>query len=172
MKNACKLDLIRLAIFVGFLGALIACGMWSQQVEASQEVHGNLLGPTDHVVTTSLSADGTSWTDLGGEVEIMGYNRLTLYAVITGGDSTSIDLRVLAKHTSAGADEYEFPLETTSPSVIDIVGQRWHLSNPVDQNLVLQTQLGQGIRYIQIQGRCTASLEPATVALYRVKSFE
>ena len=169
MKNACKLDLIRLAIFVGFLGALIACGMWSQQVEASQEVHGNLVGPTNHIAATNL--DGT-WTDLGGELEIMGYNRLTLYVLVDAGDAKSIDLRVLAKHTSGGTDEYEFPIETASPNVIDVDGQYWHLTNSDDQKIVLQTQLGQGIRYVQVQGKCTFTIEPPTVALYIVKSFE
>jgi len=67
-------------------------------------VKGEYSDPSTWVTTQDLTG---SYADYGSEIDMRGFNKLGIYIVCDTNDSRSITLRVLAKHTSSGSDEYE-----------------------------------------------------------------
>jgi len=48
-----------------------------------------------------------SYADFGAEIDVRGYTFIALFIVADVNDSEDVDLKILGKHESAGADEYE-----------------------------------------------------------------
>lgn len=57
-----------------------------------------------------------AWVDLGPELPLMGDTRVRLWLYVTKGDGTvtTVQVRCLAKHTNAGADEYPQPIKSVN----------------------------------------------------------
>ena len=71
------------------------------------------------------AADGT-YIDQGAEIDMNGYNTLGIFLKFTVSDSTTNTFKILAKHTSAGAEEflYETPiLKTIGDASINVFYQ-------------------------------------------------
>lgn len=66
--------------------------------------YGHYTGPEPLVSAQDLTA---SYADFGSEIDMRGYNRLGVYITTDVNDSENVDLKVLGKHESGGADEYE-----------------------------------------------------------------
>jgi len=60
------------------------------------------------VVSLVTAQDLTaSYADFGVEIDMIGYTKLGIWVTSDVNDSLDVTLKILAKHTSAGADEYE-----------------------------------------------------------------
>ena len=68
--------------------------------------YGHYIDPVELVDGTVIGIYDWIWLDQGAEIDCRSYNMLTLWVILTAGDEAGNSLRVLSKHTSAGADEY------------------------------------------------------------------
>lgn len=115
----------------------------------SQKVVG---AKTDVAVLVGTQQNFTgSWVDFGSEIESAGYNTATLWLKVVSNDSTSMRVRLLAKHTVLDADEFTIPLFIVGPSSVTTVGEYWELTNNVSQNIAITWQLGNSMPVIQFQ---------------------
>ena len=92
-----------------------------------------------------------SWVDLGSEVETWGSQTITLWVNVDINSSNNIRVRALAKHTSAGTDEYVFPIETAGTSDVDVEDHYFEFNVDADQKMILNWNLNGTVPYIQFQ---------------------
>lgn len=79
---------------------------------STNSVMSSVLNPissryTDPEILVSAQDLTASYADYGAEISMQGYNRLGVWIVADVNDSVNVNLKVLAKHTSAGSDEYD-----------------------------------------------------------------
>jgi len=78
----------------------------TQSIKVSQL--NNLWNQYTDVETLVTAQDLTdAYADFGAEIDMRGYDTLGVYIISDVNSSEDVDLKVLAKHTSAGTDEYE-----------------------------------------------------------------
>jgi hypothetical protein len=107
---------------------------------------------TDVATISTSDQDFTAaWVDYGGEQATAGYNTACVYITIKINNTDDPRWRFLAKHTSAGAEEYEFPIETLSASDIAVEGAYYEANVDENQLVVTCLDLGNAIPYIQMQ---------------------
>lgn len=92
-----------------------------------------------------------SWADLGAEIPMAGFSRLGLYLTVDINDSVDVRVRALAKHTSAGAEEYPLPIETVSASDVKIEPKYIEFNTDADQLILLEIETNRIIPVCQIQ---------------------
>jgi len=96
-----------------------------------------------------------SWVDLGPEIATMGYSRIGLWLNVAVNNSTNMRIKCLAKHTSAGSNEYAFPLTlvdvTGTPFFNRVQAEYTQLDNNASQMILLTYQLENLISYCQFQ---------------------
>jgi len=112
------------------------------------ELHGD-DGP---VALLAAAQDFTAgWIDLGPEIGFFGYNKLKLWLTFDINDSLDLRVRVLEKHTSAGAEEYPSIIESPGASAVLFEGGYWELN--VDADLLHPLVFkGDGVTpYLQVQ---------------------
>jgi hypothetical protein len=98
----------------------------------------------------------TAWADLGPEIALAGYTKVALWLNLTIGQANNIRVRALAKHTSAGTEEYSLPI--TRVEAPD--GAPWFLSSQAefvefdldaDQKAILTWDIDNVIPFVQFQ---------------------
>jgi hypothetical protein len=78
----------------------------TQSIKVSQL--NNLWNQYTDVETLVTAQDLTdAYADFGAEIDMRGYDTLGVYIISDVNSSEDVDLKVLAKHTLAGTDEYE-----------------------------------------------------------------
>jgi len=92
-----------------------------------------------------------AWVDLGGEVDVKGFNRIAVWLNVDINDSLDIRIRALAKHTSAHADEFNLPIRTVSASDVKVEDEYFEFNVDADQFVVLAVELGNVIPLVQFQ---------------------
>ncbi|MCK5019702.1 MAG: hypothetical protein KAS32_21770 [Candidatus Peribacteraceae bacterium] len=102
---------------------------------------------------TSAQDVTTSWVDLGSEVSTFGYNSLGIWVVIDINDSSDIRLRAVAKHESAGSDEYPLSIETvgSAGNVIRVLQHYWEFDVDSDRKNILTISIDGIVPYVQLQ---------------------
>lgn len=106
----------------------------------------------DSAPTSLISAaqDFTgSWADLGSEIAVEGYNVLGVYLVLDANDSLDMRLRVLAKHTSSGTDEYSFIEGTGTANEFDV--GYYEFATNADQKVFIPIPIDNCVPYVQLQ---------------------
>lgn len=98
-----------------------------------------------------------SWVDLGASFEIptAGYNTMGIWFKMTVQNSTGVQIQALAKHTPEGTEEYSFPIESVSSSLIEISPELIQFPNSNGLYLI-KLKLDNIIPYIQLQIKATA----------------
>jgi hypothetical protein len=98
----------------------------------------------------------TTWTDAGPEVDSYGYNYIAPWIKVTKQNSTGIQFRALAKHTYAGSEEYDLPIQIVSSTQVDITSE---VNQIPDANglYILKVQTDKVIPYLQFQIKSTVS---------------
>lgn len=62
----------------------------------------------------------TSYADLGFRIPTLGCKYMGIWIKLTRQQSSGVRIKVLAKHTDSGAEEYNLPIKTISSDVINI----------------------------------------------------
>lgn len=102
------------------------------------------------LISSAQNLTGT-WADLGSEIRTAGANKLALWLTVDINLSNNVRVRGLAKHASAGSEEYDFPISTVNPSYIGIVPEYVEFENDSDQLMIIKFSLDEVIPYTQIQ---------------------
>ena len=102
------------------------------------------------ISTTAQNFTG-SWVDYGSEIDVLGITRLGLWLNLDVNDSNNMRVRVLAKHTTAGTDEYMLPIKTVSSSDVKVEDEYLEFNADSDQKVLLSVELFKLVAYVQIQ---------------------
>jgi hypothetical protein len=96
-----------------------------------------------------------AWSDLGPELALQGYTRMGTWIKLTIHDSTNVRLRLLAKHTSAGTNEYMLPITATdvsgTPFNLKVQGEYVELDADADQLILIKWEVDNFIPFVQLQ---------------------
>jgi len=92
-----------------------------------------------------------TWLELGAEIPTSGVTHLGVWLVLTIHDSTDLRIRALAKHTSAGTDEYEIPIRVLSATDVKVQGGYIEFNVDADQKVILCVPLDGVVPFIQLQ---------------------
>jgi len=114
----------------------------------------------------------TTFTDLGAEISMEGYNQLGVYLTIDIGTSTNVQLRVLHKHTSGGAEEYrEIYLGSPVINVTSINLNDYEVALDDDQLFKINIPVSNTSPFIQLQVQDDADGTGQINACYIVKAW-
>lgn len=97
-----------------------------------------------------------AWADLGPEIALSGYTRLSLWLDVTHNTSVNVRVRVLAKHTAAGTQEYVLPILKADTSVdgsyvVKAEDEYIELNVDATQSMLLTWVIDNTVPYIQFQ---------------------
>ena len=104
-----------------------------------------------HDLKTSAQNFTASWVNYGSEISTDGHARISLWFDIDINDTTDARVRILAKHTRGGVDEYTFPIETVSDSVVSVEDEYVEFADDEDGKRVISFDLDEIIRFVQVQ---------------------
>lgn len=104
-----------------------------------------------HDLKTSAQNFTTSWVDYGSEISTDGHVRISLWFDMDINDTIDTRVRILAKHTRGGTDEYTFPIETVSDSFISVKDEYIEFATDTDGKRVISFELDEIIPLVQVQ---------------------
>ena len=108
---------------------------------------------------------------MGTEIDVDTYNYLTLWFTIDIGTSTDVQLRILHKHTTAGAEEYrEIYLGSPASNLTTINLNDYDIAADADQLFKITLPIT-GSKFIQVQAKDAANGDGQIDALYTTKSW-
>ena len=95
----------------------------------------------------------TAWQDLGSEIPMFGYLGATAFLSFTigAGADTGLQFQALAKHASAGADEYSFPIKTVGASAVAVEPVVYTFTNDANQKIALHITTNSAVPFLQFQ---------------------
>lgn len=120
----------------------------------SQPLSQKYSGPTSLGAAVALVT--TTWTDLGPEIDVRGYNKIRFYLTVDKNDSTGIAFRVMLKDASAAADEYIYKFGTVAAGVVTLDNSSWTLGDADGYIEVSIPDLGNTVAFVQGQIYCGA----------------
>lgn len=113
-----------------------------------------------------------SFADVGGEIDMRGYNQLTLWLTIDIGTSTNPQLRVLFKHTTAGAEEYrEIYLGSPSSNLTAVNLNDYEIDSDADQLFKINIPTSGTVAFVQLQAKDAANGDGQIDAAYVTKAW-
>lgn len=92
-----------------------------------------------------------AWADAGAEIPMSGYTKLGVWINIDINDSENFRIRALAKHTSAGSDEYVVPIRTVYTDKVTLEDEYLEFNDDEDQLVLFEVDTNNLIPYIQLQ---------------------
>lgn len=92
-----------------------------------------------------------SWVDLGSEQSVLGYNSIAIWINLNINFDQDLRVRALAKHESAGSDEYLFPIKTVGTSDVKVESEYIEFNVDADQKSILIFETNNLIPYMQFQ---------------------
>jgi hypothetical protein len=112
-----------------------------------------------------------TFADVGTEIDVRGFNWLTLWITIDIGTSTNPQLRILHKHTSAGSEEYrEIYLGSPAANITTINLNDYEIASDADQLFKITLPVT-GTAFVQIQAKDDANGDGQIDALYFTKTY-
>jgi hypothetical protein len=142
------------------------CGCWQMVMLASdgsditdpasgslnvQVVNPNYFRYTDVTLLQAAQTLTGSWADLGSEVSCAAFARIGGYFTVDVNNSLDVRIRALAKHTSAGADEYTFPILTPTASQVNVEAEFIEFTKDEDQKMFIKVECDNVVPYVQFQ---------------------
>jgi hypothetical protein len=109
---------------------------------------------TREVVKSTAQAFTTSWVDIGGEIEMRGYNTLAVWATLDINNTNNPRIRALAKLDSAGTKEYNIVIKSVGASDVKIESNYIEWNVDADMETLIQFETDGLIPYIQLQIQC------------------
>lgn len=92
-----------------------------------------------------------AWVDLGGEIDTRYSQRIGMWITLDINGSANARIRLLAKHTSGGSEEYVLPIRNVSASDVKVEPEYIEWNNDADVLMVLASDLDGLIPYVQLQ---------------------
>jgi hypothetical protein len=114
----------------------------------------------------------TSMADIGYEVDVRGYTRVVLWLTVTIGQALNLRFQALAKHTSAGTEEYNIPIKAIDYNAVRVNAHYYELDVDGNQLICLDWDCT-GLAWIQFQGMMTtdAGTDATITAAYVTKMY-
>jgi len=116
---------------------------------ANLEFDGRYGGP--HTLIAAAQDLTANWADLGSELTVGGARFIGLYVELDINGSTNARVRVLAKHTSAGTNEYALAIRTVGAAAVSIEDEYMEFNVDADQSVLLISDLDGVVLYVQYQ---------------------
>jgi hypothetical protein len=145
---------------------------------ASGSLNVQVVNPEYFRYTDVTTLEGTpqnltaSWVDIGAEVSCQGFNKIGLWVTLDINNSLDARIRALAKHTSAGTDEYTFPILTPTASQVNIEAEFIEFTQDADQKMLIKVECDNVVPYVQFQIQAgTAGATPGTIAASITKGY-
>lgn len=126
---------------------------------ANLEFDGRIGGP--HTLIAAAQDLTANWADLGAELTVGGARFLGLFVELDINGSANARVRVLAKHTSAGTNEYVLPIRTVGASDVKVEDEYMEFNVDADQSMLLSWDLDGLVPYVQFQVMAGAVGAPA-----------
>jgi len=92
-----------------------------------------------------------SWVDLGAEIDTRFAERIGMWITLDINLSNNARIRLLAKHTSGGTEEYVLPIKSVSASDVKVEPKYIEWNNDADVLMILSSDLFGLIPYAQLQ---------------------
>ena len=108
------------------------------------------MGYTAKLITAP-QAFTAGLVDLGGEINTGGYNYLHLYLTLDINSTTDPGVKILRKHTSAGAEEYQGVIKSVAAALIKIETEIYQWNVDADGLFHIEVPLNGGVPYVQVQ---------------------
>jgi hypothetical protein len=131
----------------------------------------NLNIPTSSAIPLISSAYEltASFDDVGNELYVGDVDSIGLWPTIDIGTSLTTQIRILLKHTSAGAEEYREPyLGSPAANITTINLNDYQVATDADQLFLLRINT-KNVNYIQVQAKDSANGDGQIDALYATK---
>lgn len=114
-----------------------------------------------------------AWADCGPEIPTAGATHLGIWLNLDVNDSLDMRIKALAKHTTAGTDEYEIIIRTLSATDIKVEPGYIEFNTDADQKVILSIPLDGVVPFVQLQIQAgTAGATPGQVdSLYSTKAW-
>ena len=123
------------------------------------------------IIATAQGLDATP-TDMGAEIDMRGYNQLGVWLTVNIGTSTDATLRVLHKHSSAGAEEYrEIYLGSPAANITSINLNDYQVAADSDQLIKINIPVSATSPFIQLQVSDAADGDGTIDAAYITKAW-
>jgi len=112
------------------------------------------------LVSSAQILQSGDFQDLGSEISCQGQNTIGVWLTIDINDAQNVRVRALAKHTSAGSEEYKLPIRTVSASNVKVEDEYIEFNEDVDQLMLLGFDTDNIIPYVQLQVMAAYSGSP------------
>ncbi len=123
------------------------------------------------IISAAQELDAT-FTDLGSEIDMKTYDQLGVWLTVDIGTSTNVELRLLHKHESGGAEEYrEIYLDSPSSNLTVINLNDYQIGADSDQLFKINIPVSMTSPYIQLQVRDSADGDGQIDAAYITKAY-
>ena len=121
----------------------------------------NVQTPVTIATALAIAAVGAGvWNDVGPEIGVQGYTRLTTWLDITRSDAVGLRFRLLAKHTNGGLQEYLFPTfkpnTAAAPYTVSVDGETVTLAQDLSQQIALTWDVSNSMPWCQLQWGATS----------------
>ena len=145
---------------------------------STQSNKASLLNPVysrytdvETLIAAAQELDATP-TDLGAEIDMSGYNELGVWLTVDIGTSTDVTLRIIHKHTSAGAEEYrEIYLGSPASNITTVNLNDYQVGADSDQLIKINIPVSMTSPYIQLQVSDAADGDGQIDACYITKAY-
>lgn len=129
--------------------------------------------------TTAADTLTTTLVDVGSEVSTATYNVINFYVTLSINSSSNVRFKVLAKHTSAGSEEYAlssaFVNISTRATYIDTASYRYfEIDDDANQLFIISVDVNNTIEYLQLQacvGTLGATPNASLTKVYTIKAW-
>ena len=118
---------------------------------ATLSFDGIIGGPHELLAAASPQNLTAAWADLGAELSVWGASSIALWVNLDINNSVNARVRLLAKHTSAGTDEYVLPIRTVGASAVLVEDEYIEFNVDADQKMALSWDLNGLVPYVQFQ---------------------
>ena len=113
----------------------------------------------------------TSFADAGYEIDCRGYTSIGIWVKLTANQATNMQMQALVKHTSAGTEEYNIPIESVSSGLVNVTSEI--IQFPDANGLYLmKIKTDNLVAFLQLQFKETDNGTDATLdTLYATKGY-
>lgn len=91
------------------------------------------------------------WVDYGSELSVDGAQTIAVWVDIDVNDTNNACIRLLAKHTQGGADEYVLPIKIETATVVNVEDEYFELITDEDAKRIINFTLDKIVPYVQFQ---------------------
>ena len=112
-------------------------------------LRGHFQGQSSIISTPQNFTD--AWVDLGSEIDTRFSQRIGMWITLDINLSNNARIRLLAKHTSGGSEEYVLPIRTVGASDVKVEPEYIEWNNDSDVLMILASDLEGLIPYVQLQ---------------------